>query len=571
MCGVAGLIDKKNKFSLKKRENLVKNMLNIISHRGGDAVGVESKGTITVGHTRLSIIDITASANQPFFDTDSLFSFNGEIYNHQELRGKYLNDKELHSHSDTTTLFSLLIKFPIKDVLNKIQGMFAFSYFDARKKVLFLTLDKYAIKPLYYIDTPDYFAWASEIKAFKAIPKFQFQLEEKNLKEYLIFRYVAGDNTLFKDIYKMQPGEYLTYLLHKNSFSKSKYYNLTKAMNNPSFSEKMLENSVKDHLMGDVTAGVQLSGGVDSSIIALFAQKHSKKNLHTFSIGLKDNNWNEFYYSDQVAKKLKTNHHKIVFSKKDFADLLPKITHHLDEPIVHPNTIPMYLLAKTARKFTKVLLTGEGADEVFYGYNRYFNLKNKTDDIIFSNSFADPADISKILKSKNKPLLFRKKLIHSANTLKYDKQISIYDMGTYLPHVLLRQDKAGMAANIENRVPFLYQPVVEAGFNSSIRIGEFGGKQQIKRIALKYFPKELVLRRKCGFGLPIAGWLRDRDALKPHLSELNTNKLINKYFDIDVIKQLVNEHLEGKKDNSSILFTLVCFTVWSNVFFREKL
>ena len=378
MCGIAGLIDKKNNLDLKSRENIVKKMLQIMEHRGGDAVGIESKSSVTIGHTRLSIVDITSQANQPIFNTDSMLSFNGEIYNHQELRKKYLNKAKISSHSDTATLFALLTKSPIKNVLENIQGMFAFSYADIRKNILYLALDRYAIKPLYYIDTPDYFAWSSEIKAFKVLPKFKFQIQEKHLYEYLTFRYVGGENTLFRNVYKMQPGEYLTYLLDKKSFKNSKYHNLINIKNTKRFSEKMLENSVKDHLMGDVVAGIQLSGGVDSSVVALFAQKHSKKRMHTFSIGLKDNKWNEFYYSDQVAKILKTDHHKIIFSKKDFTDLLPKITYHLDEPIVHPNTVPMYLLAKTARKFTKVLLTGEGADEVFYGYNRYLNLKNET-------------------------------------------------------------------------------------------------------------------------------------------------------------------------------------------------
>lgn len=570
MCGVAGLIDKKNKIGLKRRENLVKEMLQIMEHRGGDAIGVESNDSVTIGHTRLSIVDITPQANQPFFDTDSMLSFNGEIYNHKELRKKYLNKVKIYSHSDTSTLFALLAKFSIKKVLEKIQGMFAFSYVDVRKNTLYLALDRYSIKPLYYIDTPDYFAWASEAKAFKVLPRFKFRLQEKHLYEYLTFRYVAGENTLFQNVYKMQPGEYLTYLLDKNSFKTSKYYNLIKTTNAKFFSEKMLENSIKDHLMGDVTAGVQLSGGVDSSIVALFAKKHSKKKLHTFSIGLKDNDWNEFYYSDQVAKKLKTNHHKIIFSKKDFADLLPKITYHLDEPIIHPNTIPMYLLAKIARKFTKVLLTGEGADEVFYGYNRHLNMREGVDDIVFSNSFTNSKDVSKILKDKNQSLFFRKKLARSINKLKYDKKVTAYDMATYLPHVLLRQDKAGMAANIENRVPFLYQPIVEAGFNSIMRIGKFGGKNQVKKIALKYFSRDLVLRKKCGFGLPVFQWLKDKECFLPQLLQLTKHKAIRKFFFPDAIESLVKEHLIKEIDNSSILFTLLGFVVWYDIFIDSK-
>jgi len=340
---------------------------------------------------------------------------------------------------------------------------------------------------------------------------------------------------------------------------------LSKKWSAPRFSESVISESVKDHLMGDIIAGVQLSGGVDSSLVALFAQKLSQKKLHTFSIGLVGGLWNEFGYSDIVADKLDTKHHKIIFSKRDFVQLLPKVIYHLDEPLVHPNTVPMYILAKKARKYTKVLLTGEGADEVFYGYNRYFQESNVIKDKIFSNAFDNPQLISQIFKGRIS-LVNRKKIFR--NTVKFDDEskISFYDIYTYLPHILLRQDKVGMAANIENRVPFLYTPVVEAGFNSRTRVGKFGGKTQVKKIALKYFPKNLVLRRKCGFGLPISEWLRDRNGLLPHLLKLKKHKLIKKFFVINEIERLIKEHLYKEKDNSSVLFTLICLSIWHDVF-----
>ena len=226
----------------------------------------------------------------------------------------------------------------------------------------------------------------------------------------------------------------------------------------------------------------------------------------------------------------------------------------------------MYILAEEARKYTKVLLTGEGADEVFYGYNRYFQTSNE--DIIFSNLFNKSTNVVEIFKGK----------IHIANRIKILQDLydfteedvrSFYDIYTYLPHVLLRQDKAGMAANIENRVPFLYTSVVEAGFNLDKRTGKFGGKTQLKEIALKYFPRDFVLREKCGFGLPISDWLRDKDVLLPYVFALTKSKITKKFFKTSAVEQLAKEHLNEQKDNSSILFTLICLSIWHEIFIEQ--
>lgn len=564
MCGIAGFIDKRKTTTQKEREYVVKKMLQLIKHRGGDAYGIKSVESVTIGHTRLSIVDLSSRANQPFSDEsqNSILSFNGEIYNHKELREEYLKNVKINSGSDTATLFELLKKFSLESVLKKIHGMFAFCFLNKNRSDLILVLDRFAIKPLYYIDTPKYFAWASEVKAFKALPKFNFQMNKSGLGEYLVFRHVVGSDTLFKNIHKLQAGEYLTYHLKNNVSKIRKYYQLRKSKNTLLSFENVISSSVRDHLMGDTTAGVQLSGGVDSTLVGFFAQKFSKKKLHTFSIGLRDSNWNEFHYSDIVAKKLGTKHHKIIFSKKSFAHLLPKVIYHLDEPLVHPNTVPMYILAKEARKYTKVLLTGEGADEVFYGYNRYFQKSKK---VLVSNAFNDLQFISKIFKGEI-TVTNRKRILLTARKFNIEDKISFYDIYTYLPHVLLRQDKAGMAANIENRVPFLYTPVVEKGFNSKIKIGKLGGKTQIKEVALKYFSGPLVLRKKCGFGLPISDWLRDGNVLLPYLSDLVKHPVIKKYFITGTIKQLIRKHLDKEKDNSSILFTLICLSIWYDVF-----
>jgi asparagine synthase (glutamine-hydrolysing) len=572
MCGIVGFVDKKNRWSKKEREVIAKKMLGLLNHRGGEAEGLISAGSVTIGHTRLSIVDTSSRADQPFTDGNSMLSFNGEIYNHKELRKTYLGKKKINSSSDTATLFELLNFASIKKVLRLINGMYAFSFLDIKKQTLILALDKLAIKPLYYIDSPEYFAWASEAKAFKVLPNFKYQFEEKLLSEYLAFRYIVGEKTLFKNIRKVLPGEFITYSLKSHSFKKDQYYQLSKGkIELGTRLEKTIKDSVISHLMGDNPIGIQLSGGIDSSLVALFAQRSSKPRLHSFSIGLKDKNWNEFCYSDFVAKTIGSDHHKIIFSEKDFVKLFPKLIYLLDEPMVHPNTVPMFLLAKEARKYTKVLLTGEGADELFYGYNRYFSDSIKSNsEILLSNSFSQPEEITRIIKRRDPVIsIERENILNKTRGLNRIDKISFYDIYTYLPHVLLRQDKAGMAANVENRVPFLYEPVVEKAFNLKTKSGQLGGKTPLKEIALKYFPADLVLRKKCGFGLPIAEWLKDKRVLLPFVDKLSIHPRVNKYFVKKEVVALIKEHLEGVNDHSAILFSIISLMVWFDTFIDE--
>jgi len=364
----------------------------------------------------------------------------------------------------------------------------------------------------------------------------------------------------------MQAGELLTFSLDVNTVQKTKYFVLQKKEIPEKHSlSRTLESSVKEHLLSDVPIGIQLSGGIDSSLVALFASKHSKVRLHTFAIGMEEKEWNEFVYSDRVANQLGTDHHRIFFTKQDFSHLFSELTYHLDEPVVHPNTIPMYILAKEARKFTKVLLTGEGADEVFMGYSRYN--RGHDPEIVYLNAFSNPKEILGLLKNEQQvDDTERRKILNRTRDMNDDDRKSFYDIYTYLPHVLLRQDKAGMAANLENRVPFLYDSVVQYGFGSDGKIGVLGNKTLLKKISLKYFPEDLVLRKKCGFGLPIADWLRDKDALLPELQKVKSHEFIGQYFKMAEIGELIEEHLSKKRDNSVILYTIIALVVWHDIF-----
>lgn len=285
MCGIVGLIDKKGGIGNKGRNEIVQKMLDLVGHRGGDATGIVAHKNTTIGHTRLSIVDVTHHADQPFSNNDGILSYNGEIYNHEALRNRYCSDRKLKSSSDTATLFELLQIQPIETVLRVIHGMYAFSFLDIKKHSLFLALDKMAIKPLYYVDTPDYFAWASEIKAFRALPGFIFRINDESLFEHLTFRYIAGAKTLFGNIYKLGSGEYIEYSLTSHTNYKKRYFELKKDDHDDQNLEDILTGSIKSHLMSDVPVGVQLSGGIDSSMVSYIAQKNSSQAVHSFSIG----------------------------------------------------------------------------------------------------------------------------------------------------------------------------------------------------------------------------------------------------------------------------------------------
>ena len=570
MCGIVGFVNKKKE--QEGNSKLIDSMIDSIIHRGGDARGCFVDKNVAIGHTRLAILDLSTKANQPLECLNYTLSYNGEIYNHDFLREKKLSKVAITSNSDTATLFELLKRYSVNEVLENIQGMYSFAFYDSKRSEIILVVDKFGIKPLYYIDTPNWFAWSSEVKAFKELPDFQFQVNENRLQEYLEYRYVLGEGTLFRNIKRVMPGEYLIYNVKKEKFITKTYFSITKSNSLPVNLEEVLRDSVHDHLMGDAKVGVQLSGGIDSSLIGLFAQEMSKNKIHTFSVGLKDNNWNEFKYSDFIAEKIQSTHHKIVFEPKDFMDNLRAVIYHLDEPLVHPNTVAMYLLAKKARSHVKVLLTGEGADEVFCGYHKYTSLIEGQDLKQFI-SIIKPEQAKKLLKKISPESVERDKINDSLNGDVINR-MSMLDLRAYLPHVLLRQDKAGMMANIENRVPFLYEPVVQYGYNlnSDCKVGEQGTKTPLKEIALKYFPKDFVLRKKCGFGLPISDWLKDDNVMKPLLTKLLESKFIRSYFQISEIKVLIKEHLDTtNKDNSTILFALICIDIWEDIFIKGNL
>ena len=583
MCGIAGFIDKKGVLNPSSSgKKLVQTMVKTIEHRGRDDSGYFHNKNLYFGHTRLAIIDLTSRGHQPMLSQNKklVITYNGEIYNFQSTKKKLKKDYSFTTATDTEVLLRAYEKWGFIESLSKHKGMFAFALFDQSNQNLYLAIDRFGIKPLYYLNNDHFFAFASEIKALLTLPRIIPKLNEQKLEEYMSFRYLSGEQTLFQNIFKLEPAQWLRIHTKNNSFSRGTYWSLKKKrlssrMTHEQQLQKILQKSVKEHLITDAPLGLQLSGGVDSSLIAAFAARIKKKQFHSFSIGLKDQSWNEFKYSKIVSRKLKTIHHQYKFTELDFCKLLPKLTYHMDEPISHSHSVPMFILAKKARQTVKVLLTGEGADEIFGGYSRYEPLvagKPSNQEIIMAAQFGNPKTLQEILNHRlSDKFPLRKKIISAYSNMNIFDRVSMLDQKTYLLSLLIRQDKMGMAANVENRVPYLDYKLVEFAFSLPLseKIQQKKSKIILKKIAKKYIPRECIDRKKIGFGQPIDQWLRNPVGFGRYL-KLLTQGPVRRFINYSKLKKIIAEHTSGKKNHSQTLWILINLEIWMKIFIERE-
>lgn len=573
MCGVIGFIDKKKQLSASERKTLMNKMLNEIIYRGRDALGIYENNGVVIGHNRLAILDLSERANQPLSTNDGNFviSYNGEIFNHLEMRE---NEFKYETNSDTETLLHAY-KTHGKKSLELIRGMFAVSFYEPILNRIMLSVDRFGIKPLYYLNTEDWFAWSSELKVFKYLKGFNFSLNEDCLYEYGTFRVIAGSEMLLEGIHKLTPSEIIEYDINKDSISQQRYRGYEDGSDKNSL-EELLRQSVSEHMLSDVQVGFQLSGGLDSSLISALAKNILKqKDVHSFSIGLENPQWNEFKYSREISKLLGTKHHEVVFDQNYFCKNYPIATYHLDEPIAYPNTVPLMLLSNVAANHVKVLLSGEGADELFGGYNRYRNVllgngNNKS--IVYSNSFSNDTDVRSFFRINKPKIEYRELLVNSMGEKSVMQKLGNYDTATFLPSLLLRQDKMGMSSTIENRFPFLDPRLVDFALDlpDLQKVNGLDSKIILKALASKYLPSHIVSRKKCGFGLPISEWLRDPCGLGKYLQLLMDPKTEREYLNYPNIHKCIDEHLKHEKDNSEIIWILLSLELWVKIFIESE-
>jgi len=531
MCGIAGLM----RFSGGSRDgayveaSTVRQMCRAMGHRGPDDEGIYTDGPIGIGMRRLSIVDLT-TGNQPQSNEDGnlWIVFNGEIYNHAELREKLIAKGHRYStHSDTETIVHLYEEYG-HDCVQHLRGMFAFAIWDKRKRILFIARDRLGIKPLYYHQTSDAFYFGSEIKVILTNASVRPEFNQSGFPEFLAFGYLSGEDTFYSGIKKLMPGHTLE-LKETGELTISQYWDLSIHVESDDKPQSyyvetyrdMLEQAVNSHLMSDVPLGVFLSGGVDSSAVAALMTKIRKSPVETFSVGYIEASYNELPYARQVAQHINSIHHEVILSQQEFFDCLPKLIWHEDEPVSWPSSVPLYFVAELARTRVKVVLTGEGSDETLGGYSRYaFTLKNTALDDVYRHvlpGFLRRRIREMIADSRLIGATARRKLGHTFLALDRDSWSSFYfdnffsafnekdqagllspdvaaqftagsaytnvlarwndssgdilqrllytDIKTYLVELLMKQDNMSMAASIESRVPFLDHVLVEFATN----------------------------------------------------------------------------------------------------------
>jgi asparagine synthase (glutamine-hydrolysing) len=601
-----------------------------MTHRGPDDEGVFADGPVGIGMRRLSIIDV-AGGHQPISNETGTtwIVFNGEIYNHAELR-KQLEPRghRYRTNSDTETIIHLYEEYG-RDCVNHLRGMFAFAIWDREKRTLFVARDRLGIKPLYYRVTPESFLFGSEIKVLLAYG-VQPEFHAAALAEYLAFGYLSGEETFYEGVRKLMPGHWME-VNSTGDVQIEQYWDLDVSSTGPVRDEayyvetyrQMLEQSVESHLMSDVPLGVFLSGGVDSSAVAALMTKIRKSPIETFSVGYAEQTYSELPYARTVAQHLNSIHHEVLVSENEFFDSLPELIWHEDEPVVWPSSVSLYFVAKLARERVVVVLTGEGSDETLGGYTRYaFTIKNKAWDQVYRPAvpgFARSAVRNAIAKSPVLGATLRRKLGHtflgldaaSWSSFYFDNFFSAFsegeqselltdealqklrpgsaydhvlaywekskgellqrllytDIKTYLVELLMKQDNMSMAASIESRVPFLDHVLVEFATRipRQMQLRGLSGKNILKKAVEDLLPHSILYRPKLGFPTPWSGWLQGPRLDSIERLLLEPRSLDRGYFRPEAIRRLFEEHRSKHRDNYDRIWRLLNLELWHRV------
>ena len=622
MCGIAGIL----KFDPRHHAEAprLKRMGLALSHRGPDGEGVMADGQIGLAHRRLAIIDVAAGA-QPMGNEDGSIwiVFNGEIYNHNELRPVLqARGHRYKTRCDTETILHAYEEFGDR-APEHLQGMFAFAIWDAPKRRLLLARDRLGIKPLYVSCNGTELLFGSEIKAILAASMKAPPLDESVLPAYLSSGFVSGEQTMFRGITRLRPGHTLSWSL-ADGVQQRRYWQVPAPTERQpqSFAAETaslrtrLTDAVKRHLMSDVPLGVFLSGGIDSSAIAAIAARLSPPALRTFAVGFADPRANELAYAKQVADAIGSRHHDIVVTPQQFFDELPRLIWHEDEPIAFPSSVPLYFLARMAGEHVKVVLTGEGADELFLGYNRYrvthWNarlggaygsvlpraIRSRIREFvqrapgrlgrIGRRTFLglDPGlrqlyfdNFAVIRESEQRGLFARPDLLNrdlyasALDRVNSDGSdlldgMGRFDLDTYLHELLMKQDQMSMAASIESRVPFLDDRLVEhvIGLPSSFKVRGWQTKAILRAAVADWVPPAILSRRKMGFPVPVGTWLRDGFTSLVDEFVLGPRVAARRLFDPAALRQLAAEHASGASNNGDRLWLLINLEIWQRIF-----
>lgn len=587
-------------------------MRDTMTHRGPDTAGLYRDGAVGLGHRRLRIIDLSDAAAQPMSSDDGEFVVvhNGEIYNFQELRRELeAKGHRFRSRSDTEVILHGYREWGAHCV-EHFNGMFAFAVYHRSRGELFIARDRLGIKPLYYRTTPEGLQFASEVKAFFALTGVTPELDDAQLIEQLLYRSFVGGATLFRGIRMLAPGHWMR--VHRDGqVTTEAYWDLVPG---PSIDAPMheleeevmalLQESVELQQVGDVPIGVQLSGGIDSALVAGAMTRSSRGALASFTVGFEEPEFNELDQARAVAGHFHTEHHEVIQQQQDFADQLDRATWHHDEPLAHSNAMGIYSLCRIAKPFATVLLTGEGADETFAGYHRHewirkhalaqrwlapfapllprahsghlaslrlaltrspqeFVALSTARGLVPFGAHLDPATMQQVITR-------RARLQEPARGQSPLNRTLYHDLKSYLPPILMRQDKMSMAHGVETRVPFLDHRLVELAFRlpPGSRLHRGIGKWILKRIASRELPAALAWRPKNGFSFPLAPWLRTRGPLAAQLDRvLASDSLSRRLLPEMAIRGLIDQHQRGEADHAEAIWSLLALESWKTAFF----
>jgi len=632
MCGICGVLELRGG---RFREEDLQAMCNTLLHRGPDDHGEFQAGPIAFGFRRLSIVDL-AGGHQPMMNEDGTvwIVFNGEIYNHRELRPALEQCGHRYAtNSDTETILHLYEEYGA-DCVHHLRGMFAFAIWDTRRKKLFCARDRLGIKPFYYAIVANRFAFASEVKSLLEIPGFQPRLNRRALPEFFTFGYISSDETLFEGVRKLLPGHRLQIdLTNQDTRPRiTQYWDLDVSPSKCELSEAEYVEQFRDqftetvhgHLMSDVPVGVFLSGGLDSSSIAAVMAGLRKEPIQTFSVGYAEDEYSELPYARQVAKHIGAEYNEVILDPKEFFATLPQLIWHEDEPLVWPSSVALYYVSRLAREKVKVVLTGEGTDEIFAGYLKYraalLNLRagplyrrlvpGPLQDLVQKALIAEVIPDGILRKLRHSFLYYpdRFEKIHFDNfysVFPQDQQDELFtgemreelreinpyanpmqfyhsdgtrrdllnrllylDIKTYLVELLMKQDQMSMAASIESRVPFLDHKLVEfaARIPARYKVRRFSGKYLLRRAMANRLPPEVLRRSKKGFPTPIRPWLRYQlfDDLAAVLLDGRTRE--RQLIESSYVRRLLEAHRHGDAHATECCWRLLNFELWNRVF-----
>lgn len=627
MCGIAGFVQLN---APDNARSVLARMTQVISHRGPDDEGFFSDGLAFLGHRRLAIIDVSGGHQPMPNETRSAWViYNGEIFNHAAMRPELEAAGHRYTNfSDTETLLHAYEQYGPASV-ERFRGMFAYAIWDQNAKRLFGVRDRLGIKPFYYFFNGEVFVFASEIKAVLEHPAVSCRFNEATLDEYLAFGYLSGEPTMFEGVRRLLPGH--RFILDASggrlNLASERYWDVPEPTPEKHSDEewiaetrRRLEETVEMRLMSDVPLGSFLSGGADSSAITALMQKFMGRNVKTFSVGYQEREYSELSYAAEVARHLGTDHHEVVVGAEDFFGALPRLIWHEDEPITWPSSVSLHFVSKLAAEHVKVVLTGEGSDEMFGGYERYawtrmnlrgaavYNAVPSGLQKVIRNQIASSNLISASVRRKLGhtflgrdssleslyldnfycafPASERRRLLASSGAGAYRSFLNFWnsrpsasllsrmlyvDQKTYLAELLMKQDQMSMSVSIESRVPFLDHTFVEFSTRvpDSLKIQGRTQKHIVKEAVRSLLPEDILFRRKMGFPTPLRDWLRQPVAA-PLLDPLkSTNSFVAGYLNHAEIARLLDAHRAGREDCTDRLWRLMNLEIWGETFFRD--